>query len=203
MILKCEVFEYIPMNAYFYIDDETRHGFLIDPGAEADKLLRTIEYQKLMIEKILLTHGHFDHIGAVEELQKKLHVPVYMQINGADYVENPDWNLSQEIILKGVNYIDDCEIILKANPKFKLQMISTPGHTTDGAIFYNADDSIAFVGDTIFQGSYGRTDFAGGNEKILFESITKKILTLPDDTILYPGHGESTTVKAEKIFYFS
>ena len=198
MILTVEVYEYIPVNAYFYIDDETRHGFLIDPGAQAEKLLKIIDEKHFVIEKILLTHGHFDHIGAVEELQKKLNVEVCMQKNGRDYVENPNWNLSQKITLKDVKYLDDGEIFLNVNPNFKLELISTPGHTTDGAIYYSAADKIAFVGDSIFLGSYGRTDFPGGDEKILFESIKQKILTLPDETILLSGHSEPTTVANEK-----
>lgn len=201
MILTVEVFEYIPVNSYFYIDDETLHGFLIDPGAQADKLLHIIEERKFIIEKILLTHGHFDHIGAVEELQKNLHAQVCMQRNGKDYVENPDWNLSQEIILNDVTYLDDGDIILNANPNFKLNLISTPGHTTDGAIYYSIKDKVAFVGDSIFAGSYGRTDFPGGDEKVLFNSIKNKILTLPDETILLSGHSEPTTVEIEKTRY--
>ncbi len=202
MILLTELQGFIPVNSYFYIDDETNHGFLIDPGAEASKLLKIIDEKNFTIEKILLTHGHFDHIGAVNELQNELNIPVCMQKNGKLYAKNSDWNcsiyLDAEIILKNVTCLDDCEIFLNVNPNFKLQMISTPGHTTDGAIYYSAKDNIAFVGDTIFKASYGRTNLQGGNEEILFDSIKRKILTLPDETILLSGHTEPTTVAAEK-----
>ena len=96
---------------------------------------------------------------------------------------------------------DYSEIILSANENFKLQLIPCAGHTTDGAIFYSAKDGVAFVGDSIFKGSYGRTDFYGGDAKTLFESIKTKIFTLPDETILYTGHGPQTTVAAEKAWF--
>ena len=97
-----------------------------------------------------------------------------------------------------MTYLDDGDIALNANPKFKVKLISVAGHTTDGAIYYSENDKIAFVGDSIFLGSYGRTDFPGGNEKILFANIKNKILTLPNDTILLSGHSEPTTVANEK-----
>ena len=203
MILQVEVHGVFATNSYFYVDDETLHGFLIDPGAEADKLLRIIDEKNFVIEKILLTHGHFDHIGAVETLQEKLKIPVCMQKNGKAYAENPIWNLSAyfnlDMTLKNVTYLeDDSEIILDANKNFKLKMIPLAGHTTDGAIFYSEKDGVAFVGDSIFRGSVGRTDFPGGNARQLYDNITEKIFTLPPKTILLSGHTEPTTVAAER-----
>ena len=110
MILKTEVHGIFATNSYFYIDDETLHGFLIDPGAESEKILQIISEKNFVIEKILLTHGHFDHIGAVEELQKNLKIPVCMQKNGGDYVKNPVWNLSAyfnlNMTLDNVNFLE-------------------------------------------------------------------------------------------------
>ena len=204
MILKCEVGPF-PTNAYFYIDDKTQHGFLIDPGYEAEKLLRVIEKHQLIIEKILLTHGHFDHIGAVNELQDQLKVPVCMQKNGCNYVKNLDMNGSNFFYSPPVTIDcevtfleDDSDIILSSNADFKLKIIPVPGHTTDGAMYYSEVDGVAFVGDTIFKSSIGRTDLPGGNYEILIDSIKRKILTLPDDTILLSGHSEPTTVGDEK-----
>ena len=203
MILQSEVHGYFAVNAYFYIDDETSAGFLIDPGAEADKLLRVINSRGLTIEKILLTHGHFDHIGAAAEIQRELKIPICMQKNGRAYVENPVWNLSRacglNITLDDVTYLDDySEIILAANENFRLKLIPVAGHTTDGATYYSAKDGVAFVGDSIFLGSIGRTDFYGGDEQTLFDNVKKKILTLPDDTVLLSGHTPPTTVYDEK-----
>ena len=203
MILQTEVRGVLETNAYFYIDDDTRHGFLIDPGAQADLLLKIIGERGWTIEKILLTHGHFDHIGAVPELQARLNVEVCMQANGRDYAENPAWNLSAyfglDMTLERVTYIDDLSAItLAANANFGVKLIPLAGHTTDGAIYYSAKDSVAFVGDSIFLGSYGRTDFPGGDEAALFRNLKAQLLTLPDDTVLLSGHSDPTTVANEK-----
>ena len=203
MILRIEVHGVFATNAYFYVDDETRHGFLIDPGAHADELLKIIGRNEFTIEKILLTHGHFDHIGAVEELQARLNVEVCMQRNGRDYVENPVWNLSSyfglDMTLDDVTYLDDfSEITLSANKNFGVKLIPLAGHTTDGAVYYSEKDSVAFVGDSIFLGSYGRTDFPGGDEDALFRNLKAQLLTLPDDTVLLSGHSDPTTVANEK-----
>ena len=203
MILQATVRGIFETNAYFYVDDATRHGFLIDPGAQADELLKIIGEHDWTIEKILLTHGHFDHIGAVPELQARLNVEVCMQANGRAYAENPVWNLSSyfgdDMTLDNVTYLADFSAItLTANANFGVQLIPLAGHTTDGAIYYSAEDSVAFVGDSIFQGSYGRTDFPGGDEKILFANLKLRVLTLPDDTVLLSGHSAPTTVAHEK-----
>ncbi|MBR1728992.1 MAG: MBL fold metallo-hydrolase [Selenomonadaceae bacterium] len=204
MIITCEVGPF-PTNAYFYIDDETQHGFLIDPGYEAEKLLYLIDKRQWTIEKILLTHGHFDHISAVNDLQSKLKIPVYIHKNGRDYVKDAKMNGSiiffgLPVVIDGeVNYIDDnSEIVLSTNKDFKLKLIAVPGHTTDGAIYYSQRDNAAFVGDSIFHKSIGRTDLPGGNYETLINSIKQKIFTLPNETILLSGHSEPTTVEDEK-----
>lgn len=203
MILQATVMKYIPTNAYFYIDNETKHGFLIDPGAQAGKLLEMIREKGFIIERILLTHGHFDHIGAVEEIRKALNIPVCMQANGRAYVENPVWNLSSQteapITLPDVTYLPDYSTVsLASSSACDLTIIPVPGHTTDGAMYYTEKDGVAFVGDSIFQGSYGRTDMYGGDEATLLKNIREKILTLPPETILLSGHSAPTTVREEK-----
>ena len=205
--VEIDIFGVMEENAYFFVDDETRGGFLIDPGAEADKLLRIIEREKFTIEKILLTHGHFDHIGAVNELQARLKVEVCMQKNGRDYAENPVWNLSAyfgaEMTLDAVTYLDDySEITLSANRNFGVKLIPLAGHTTDGAIYYSAKDNVAFVGDSIFLNSIGRTDFPGGDAQTLYKNLQEKIFTLPAATILLSGHSEPTTVENESARLF-
>ena len=204
MILLAEVSNIFPVNAYFFVDDDTNRGFLIDPGAQADKLLKIIDERSWTIEKILLTHGHFDHIGAVTEIQRTLKVPVFMHKNGDKYVKSPRWNLSDQfgldIVLNDVTFLDDgAELSLSKN--FSLRLIAAPGHTTDGAIYYSEKNSAAFVGDTIFRGSIGRTDFYGGNAAELHETITEKVFKLPDETVLLSGHSEPTTVADEKYFF--
>ena len=206
MILPLEVSGVIEENAYFFIDDETRHGFLIDPGAQADRLLKFINEHDWTIEKILLTHGHFDHIGAVNEIQRALKIPVCMSKGGNYYAKDPAINCSafvgEPIVLDDVTCLDaDAEIVLSVNPNFKVKLIPAPGHTSDGAIYYSKKNSVAFVGDTVFRGSYGRTDLPGGSYQDLMRTIRDKVLTLPDETILYTGHGLPTTVAEEKVLY--
>ena len=196
----------ITTNAYFYIDETSRHGFLIDPGAEVDKLLQIIIDNKWTIEKILLTHGHFDHIGAVNKVQNTLKIPCICHKNGSDYLTDPQYNLSAwfcpEITVTNFQTVDnDTEITLEATPDIRLKMIATAGHTQDSIIYYDANNHLAFVGDTIFKGSCGRTDIPGGDENELLYNIKHKILTLPDNTTLYSGHTGPTTVKAEKPYY--
>ena len=204
MILPVEVdiSDVMQENAYFYIDDETRHGFLIDPGAQPDELLKIISERNFTIEKILLTHGHYDHIGAVNELQRALKIPACMGKGGNFYAEDTANNGSKfferEIILNDVTILDGGEIVSSANPEFKLTVIVAPGHTLDGTIYYSAKESVAFVGDTIFFGGHGRTDLAGGSERDLIKTIRDKVFALPDDTILLCGHGSPTTVAVEK-----
>jgi len=206
MIIQTEVKGYFAENAYFYIDDRTKHGFLIDPGAQADALVRMIRKEGWTIEKILLTHGHFDHTGAVNELRKALEVPVYAYETADMYLLDTRMNLSaacgEYVIVRDAHYLCDGDIIaLEADPEFRLQAIHTPGHTPDSVIYYAPKDSIAFVGDTIFKGSIGNWQYPGGNPEDLQRSIIQRIFTLPDQTVLYSGHSEPTTVGTEKRRY--
>ena len=205
MILSVEVDVHgvLDENAYFFVDDATGHGFLIDPGAQADELLKVVGERGWTIEKILLTHGHFDHIGAANELQRKLKIPVCMGKGGDYYAKNPEVNCSvfygNEIVLDDVTCLDDgSEIFLSANENFGVKVIAAPGHTLDGTIYYSASEGVAFVGDTIFRNGYGRTDLPGGSQVALMKTIRDKVFALPDETILLCGHGSPTTVADEK-----
>lgn len=194
-------------NCFFYLDEETRHGFLIDPGAEAERLLAIIQREGWTIEKILLTHGHFDHTGAVDALRKALNVLVLAHENADQYLLDPRMNLSAfcvgNWILQNVEKLREGDLIsMEANPDFSLRVIHTPGHTTDSVVYYSEKDRAAFVGDTIFKDSIGNFRYPGGSRQDIVESIRDKILTLPDDTVLYSGHSVETTVGAEKRRYF-
>lgn len=203
MIIKLPVTGVFTVNSYFLIDSETNHGFLIDPGAEANKLLNYIKTNNLIIEKILITHGHFDHIGAVKEISEALNIPVYIHEEGKKYIQNPIWNLSascgENITIEATNYMKNNDLIkLEANPNIILRAIHVQGHTLDGMFFYSENEKAAFVGDNIFYGKIGRSDFYGGDLVTLFNDVKNKILTLPEDTMLYSGHGDPTTVRNVK-----
>lgn len=205
-VFVVKIANYLQTNAYFYIDEQNKHGFLIDPADEAQRFIDIINKNHWIIEKILLTHGHFDHIGAVNELNEKLNIPYYAHENAQSYLLNSDLNLSSwnnyEIILPNARYLKDNAIISLQSPsKAQLQVVYTPGHTQDSVIYYDANENLAFVGDTIFKGSIGATHFPGGDIRQLQQSIIRKIFTLPDNTVLYSGHSDPTTVIAEKSRY--
>lgn len=190
-------------HTYFYIDEQTKHGFVIDPGAEAKKLLSFIKEQGYVIEKILLTHGHMDHIGGAAALREALECPIVIHQEGKIYLEDANWNMSSQFgrafTLEADEFVEHGDdIVLEANKDFKVRVIYAPGHTADGVAYYGEKEGLAFVGDIIFEGSIGRSDFPGGNSSRLLSSIREQIFTLPNETILYPGHGNATTVKKEK-----
>ena len=191
-------------NCYFYVDETTKHGFLIDPGAQPEKLLRLIRDNDLIIEKILLTHGHFDHFGAVEEIRSSLKCEILAHENSDEYLLNPIMNLSLQcgapMIIRNAKKFGNI-IKLESNPDFQLQIIHTPGHTADSVTMYSSKDHLAFVGDTIFKSSIGESRYPGGNKKDLISSIANRILTLPPETILYSGHSQKTSVEAEQKFH--
>ena len=206
MIECMTVGDMIPTNSYFYIDDTTQHGFLIDAGAEGARLAAYAEKHGWTIERLLLTHCHFDHIGGAAEFSTRTGAPIYAAEDSPRYYSDPRWNLSLwgggSVTLSNVTTFADREVItLAANPDVALEVRCTPGHTTDSCIFYSARDSVAFVGDTIFCACVGRTDFPGGDEQTLWDSIAREVFTLPPETVLYSGHTEPTTVGAEMARY--
>lgn len=190
-------------NTYFYIDSHTKSGFLIDPGAQPGLIYEAIVRNGWHIEKILLTHGHFDHFGAAELLREKLVVPIYIYSPDARYLTDTYLNLSvnsgEPMTVPHYEELYDGEIIrLKTNSGFYLKVISTPGHTPGSVVFYSPEEKVAFVGDTLYQHGPGLTNFPGGNRHDLEDSIVNKILTLPDDTLLLSGHSSPITVVEEK-----
>ena len=203
MISELQVQGVFAENTYFYIDDHSKAGFLIDPGAQAGRIYDTIVRNGWKIEKILLTHGHFDHMGAAELLREKLVAPIYIYPVDAPYLSDPRLNLSASsgMPITVTHYEDlyDGELIrLKENNSFSLRVIHTPGHTPGSVTFYTERDHAAFVGDTLYQHGPGLTNFPGGDRRELEESIVNKILTLPGDTLLLSGHSSPITVEEEK-----
>ena len=190
-------------NTYFYIDANSRSGFLIDPGAQAGVIYDVIRRNGWHIEKILLTHGHFDHFGAAELLREKLVAPIYIYTPDARYLTDPFLNLSansgEPMTVPHYEEVYDGEIIrLKANSGFYLKVISTPGHTPGSVTYYAPEENVAFVGDTLYQHGPGLTNFPGGNRTELEKSIVDKILTLPPETVLLSGHSSPISVREER-----
>ena len=159
-----------------------------------------------IIEKILLTHGHFDHIGGIAAIREETDIPVYIHEAGEAYLSDTHLNLSRychcDMTVHGAQPFQDGEIFrLSSNPDCSLRVIHTPGHTPDSVIFYDQRHDVAFVGDTIFKGSRGNDQYPGGNGVQLIRSIRQKVLTLSDQTVLLSGHSDETTVGAEKRYY--
>ncbi|WP_294160560.1 MBL fold metallo-hydrolase [uncultured Selenomonas sp.] len=203
MIFAIPVEGPILTNCYLFADDETHHGFLIDPGFEPERIVRAVQEKAVTVEKILITHGHFDHMTAARAVAKNINAPICASTRSQKYFESPTYNLSKffetgETIIPEdeVTYLADGTTVALENGALALRLVPTPGHTEDGTIYVG--EGVAFVGDTIFRASYGATHFPGGDEGVLIHSIKTKILTLPDDTVLLSGHSEPTTVGEEK-----
>ncbi len=175
---------------------------VIDPGGEGDKLIQWLENQSLSPLAILLTHAHFDHIGAVDHVREIYNIPVYVHEKEAKWLLDPALNGSQlfmmtePIRMKPADYILTNEKNLNIGD-FKLLLFETPGHSPGSISYYVQESGIVLAGDTLFMGSIGRSDLPGGNQKDLLTSIHDKLLTLPETTTVLPGHGPETSIEVE------
>lgn len=197
MIIKTFIEPPIENNNYLIIDEESKEAALVDCSAYDENILIELKKQGVKLKYILLTHGHFDHIGGLNHLAKDIEVLMHSadkewveQVN--DYL--PMIGMPSMEVPKIDRYIEDNEIIKVGN--LEIKVIHTPGHTQGGVCFYI--DGHLFSGDTIFRESVGRCDLPGGNFSQIVESIENKIFILPEDTVIYPGHGKTTTVSWEK-----
>ncbi len=194
MVARVVVRDVFETNAYFIIDDATGSGFLIDPGAEAERLYGISRDRGWRIERILLTHGHFDHTAAAEPLSRALNAPISMHRLGAPFLADAELNLSARCgrhvtIGASVDWLDDGdEVRLAANPAFSIRVLYTPGHTPDSVTYHLPSENCAFVGDTIIDRNVGLTKFPGGDQPTLIRSLETRILALPQDTTLLSGH---------------
>ena len=207
MIAKLVLRGALDTNCYFLADETTGRGLLIDPGAQGDRVVELCRQKGWIVEKILLTHGHFDHFGGAETVRAAFGCPVLIHESGAALLADPALNLSgildEPFTLQNPQLLrEGDEIAPEGLPELTLRVIHTPGHTCDSCVFYWAQGGAAFVGDTIFKGSVGNWQYPGGSRQTLVESITEKIFVLPDDTVLYSGHSEATTVGTEKRRYY-
>jgi len=190
----------VQTNCYVVINDENKECFIIDPGASAKQLAERVRNDELKPVAILLTHGHFDHAGAAEELAKEFGVKIYVHEAEKDTLQDANKNVSW-MVGKSESYRAD--IFLKDEQELeladmKIKVFHTPGHTEGGCCYYLPEDGVVFSGDTLFAQSVGRTDFPGGSMSQIVRSIQEKLMILSDDTTVYPGHNEITTIETER-----
>lgn len=190
-------------NTYIIQDEITKETMVVDPGAEVDKIIEMLDIMNSKLKYIYLTHCHGDHIGAVQQLKEKRGGMVLIHRFDADGLINENISLTTYIGVDASfetdSRLDDNDLIHLGNLEFKV--IHTPGHTKGGSSLYCEEESFVLTGDTLFRGTWGRTDLPSGSIEEIMNSITNKLLILPDDTIVYPGHGRSTIIREEKPIY--
>ncbi len=192
----------LEVNCYILWDDATKDAFVIDPGGDGDKIKMLIAKERLKVRYIIVTHGHFDHVGGVVVLKSSL--------GGAKIaIHKDDVGMMSESHEHGVIFgvktpvQPSPEMLLEDGQELKaggltLKVIHTPGHTGGGVCLYEEKEGLLFTGDTLFAGSIGRTDLNGGSHKVIMDSIKKKILPLADAIKVLPGHGPDSTIGRER-----
>ncbi len=191
-------------NCYIIVDEKSKEAMVIDPASEVEKIIEMLDILNAKLKYIYLTHCHGDHTGAVVDLQNKYGAKVLIHRKESENLRNPEITLNYyigipDIKLEEDSRVDDGDKIHVGDLEF--QVIHTPGHTNGGTSLYSESEKMLFSGDTMFRGAWGRTDLPTGSLIEIMDSITNKLLVLPDDTIVYPGHGKSTMIREEKPIY--
>lgn len=199
--IKTMVLGAVSTNCYLVYHEDTKEAILFDPADGADQILKVCSDEGLKLQAVLLTHGHFDHIFAVNELVKQLKIPLYGGRKEKELLEDSNLNLSASWMkmpytVKADYLVEDGQILTLSG--FSLRVIETPGHTAGSLCYYFKEEDVLISGDTLFLESLGRTDVPTSNPQAIIHSITDKLFLLPDDTIVYPGHGEPTSIGYEK-----
>ena len=199
MIIKTIVVGPLDVNCYIFGCEDTKVAAIIDPGDNADEIIKVIDKEGLKPEFIINTHAHFDHIGGVKAIQEHFKIDFSLHKEDLYLVENA----SEQATAFGLSPISKPDVNKFVNNGDKISLgdkvinvIHTPGHSP-GGVCYHVDNNV-FVGDTMFASSIGRTDLPGGSYETLISSIKERLSPLGDSTIVYPGHGPSTTIEGER-----
>ena len=186
-------------NSYLVVDERARRAAVIDPGMESETVLDAVRRDGLQVDTVIITHGHFDHVFSSAFFKAETGAQVVMHPDDLPLLEEvPDtarfFGFKAPVQPQPDRLVREGDVILVGS--CALRVLETPGHTP-GGISLHLDNAV-FVGDTLFAGSVGRTDLTGGSLEVLLHSIGSKLLTLPDRTVVYPGHGPATSIGAER-----
>lgn len=200
-IYKLEVGMY-QANCYAVVNEESRSALVVDPGDEPAKIVGWLKQLQAKPEAIFLTHGHFDHVGAAASLAEHWQVPIYTSLDELVYMEDRSHPLMamtsevlDEFIAAAPQYVRGLchgDVIRLAQKEWNV--LEVPGHSDHSLCLYERSGGILFSGDTLFAGSVGRTDLFNGSSSVLVKEIKMKLMSLPEDTVVYPGHGSKTTI---------
>lgn len=186
-------------NTYYVYDDETKRGLIVDPADSPDTIIAKADSLSMIPEAILITHGHFDHVLAMNKVREHYGIKVYAGLTEKQVLHDMAMNLTSSF---GMGQVFDADIYLKDGEEFEtagyhIKAIEVPGHTIGGMCYYFDKQGVLFSGDTLFCESVGRSDFPGGSASALCRGIKDKLFILPEHTKVYPGHMDETTIGNE------
>ena len=190
----------IGTNVYILINKKTQEALVVDPGDEAQRIIARLDADKVKPVAILLTHGHFDHIEAVDEVRTHYGIPAYCLDREVALMEDPRANGSRGWD-KGLSVTPDRTFRAEEEATLAglhFRVLHTPGHTAGSCCYYFPDQKLLISGDTLFCGSYGRTDLETGNDSEIVRSVQRLLRELPEDTVVCPGHMNTTWIAFER-----
>lgn len=200
--IKTLVLGSVSTNCYIIYDEQTKKALIVDPADHAGRILDKCRELGVKPEGVLLTHGHFDHILAAKEVKKAYDCKLYAGRQEEEMLLDPAKNMTvqmgRQVSIRPDVLVNDGDELQLAG--FTWKVLETPGHTPGCICFYCAEEEVLISGDTLFAESLGRTDFPGGSTQAIIQSISEKLFALPDETMVYPGHGEPTSIGHEKIY---
>ena len=193
-------------NCYIIMDKDTKEAIIIDPAGNANEIMEMLKVLEAKVKYIIITHCHGDHTSALKEIKNLTNGKILAHILEAENINDDAINLNSYIGIQQENIeidarVNDRDIIHIGNIQFEI--IHTPGHTNGSICIYCKEYGMLFSGDTLFRGTWGRTDLPTGSFTDIIRSIENKIMILPEETFIYPGHGKTSIIKEEEVIYLN